>query len=262
MKKSIAVSTLIAVAIMACAVHAAEPLYKQKKYFGPIPWNSFSLSVGFFDGADIDRLTEYLDKYATDRHGYENFEDLGNAPYIRLGYERQLTPNHFLRLSTCFTYLKTTSLGEYVDSYVVPNPYDPMRPDTLMNFDLDVERTFKTYFMSAEVGFLYYFVTPEVQRFSPYAGAGFSAVVPIVRLHTDTSYNGEPFDQATFDQNKSSFQAGLHLEFGMNYYITNRYAAAIEGHYQMAQSKFRIYRGNFDLDYAGFSLALVFSYLL
>jgi opacity protein-like surface antigen len=257
MKRSLIVAILLAAAIAGPAVLSAGPVYKEKKYFGPIPWNGFSLSFGFYDGANIDNLTEYLDKYAKDRNGYETFEDLGNAPFARIGYERQITPNHFLRFSTCFTYITTSSIGAFVDTYP-----DPARPDTLVNFDLSVERTFKAYIISMEAGFLYYFVAPEVQRFSPYTGGGFAAVAPLVRLETDARYHGEPFDPASLDFSKNSVQAGLHLEFGMNYYLTNRYAAAIEGRYQMAQSKLRVYRGNFDLDYSGFSLAIVLSYLL
>jgi opacity protein-like surface antigen len=257
MKKSLVVTLLLAAAIAGSTAPASSQIYKQKRYFGPIPWNSFSVSFGFFDGANIDNLAAYLDKYAKDRQGSETFEELGNAPFFRVGYERQITPNHFLRFSTCFTYVTASSIGEFRGTFP-----DPARPDTLVNLDLTLERTFKTYLVSMEMGFLYYFVPPEVRRLSPYAGGGFAGVVPLVRLNTDARYHGEPFDPASVDFTKNSVQAGLHMEFGVNYYLTNRYAAAIEGRYQMAQSKIHVYRGNIDLDYAGFSLALVFSYLL
>jgi len=52
------------------------------------------------------------------------------------------------------------------------------------------------------------------------------------------------------------------VEFGMNYYITNRYAFGIEGKYLMAHSKFYIHNSNFDLNYSGLALSLNLIYLL
>jgi hypothetical protein len=254
MKKSLFLSILLALAIASPAVHSAPPIYKEKKYFGPIPMNSLSVSFGFFDGGNIDNLTEYLSTYAKSLHGFETFERLSIRPYARLNYDRQLTPNHFLRLSTSFTYVQSSSLGAFVAT--LPSA------DTLANFALDIHRTFKAYLFSVEAGFLYYFVPPEVQRFSPYAGAGFGAVIPVVRLKTSAFQLGEPFTGADGNFSKTSAQAAAHVEFGMNYYITNRYAAAIEGRYEMAQSKLRVYRGNIDLDFAGFMLTLSIAYLL
>ena len=48
----------------------------------------------------------------------------------------------------------------------------------------------------------------------------------------------------------------------MTYFITNRYAAGLEGKYQMSQSKFYIHDGNFDLNYSGFILSLNLIYYL
>jgi hypothetical protein len=248
---------LIAV-FVSSAVQPAPPIYKERKYFGPIPWNSFSVGVGFYDGANFDYLTEHLDNWAKQRcgqkFGFDNFENLPLAPHIRLGFERQLTPNHFLKISSSLSYLKTTSLGT-----------DCVPTDTT-RLNLDINRTFKAYFFSLDAGFSYYFVTPEVERFSPYAGAGFSAIVPMARLKTKSTYQGDPYtnpaetDSENVSQN--SFEAGMHMEFGMNYYITNRYAFGLEGKYQMAHSKFYIHKGNFDLNYSGFTLSLNLIYLL
>jgi hypothetical protein len=254
MKTSLFLSILLVLAILCPPAHSAPPIYREKQYFGPIPWNSLSLSFGFFDGGNIDNLTEYLASYAKSNHGFDTFEQLSIRPYARLNYDRQLTPNHFLRLSTSFTYLQSSSLGALV--LTLPSA------DTLANFDLDIERSFKAYLFSMEGGFLYYFVPPEVQRFSPYAGAGLGVIVPVVRLKTSAFQTGEPFTGADGNFSKTSVQAAAHVEFGMNYYLTNRYAVAIEGRYEMAQSKLRVYRGNIDLDYAGFMLTLTFAYLL
>jgi opacity protein-like surface antigen len=245
------IAALVAVAVLACSTaHSAPPIFKEKKYFGPMPYNSFSLSIGFLDGADFKYLTDALNNWAVARHGYDTFEELPLGPNVRLSYERRLTPNHFLKLSSSFSYLKQNSIGAYVAQY----------PDT--NYSLDIERTLKVYLLSLEAGFSYYFIPPEPERFSPYAGAGFSAVVPMVHLHTDSFLDGRTFANPAESISQSSFQAGLHMEFGMSYFLSNRYAFGLEGKYQMAQSKFDIHGGNFDLSYTSLILSLSMIYYL
>jgi opacity protein-like surface antigen len=246
------------IAITCSAARSAPPVFKEKKYFGPIPWNSFSVAVGFLDGANFDYLTDYLDSWAKQgcgqAFGFDTFAELSLAPYARLAYERQLTPNHFLKLASSFSYLKTTSIGK--ECVIVPVD------TTSESRVLDINQTFKVYLLSFDAGFSYYFVPPEVERFSPYAGAGFSAVLPFTRLTTPSTFNGKPYPNPAENISRNSLEAGLHLEFGMNYYVTNRYAFGIEGRYQMAHSKFFIHKSNFDLDYSGFTLSLNLIYLL
>ena len=252
MRKYSAVVMLLAVIIASSVAHAAPPIFKEKKYYGPMPYNSFSFSAVFLDGADFSYLTEHLNNWAVAHNGSETFEELGLAPYARLSYERLITPKHFLKLSSSFNYLKTTSVGSYVAEY----------PDT--NYYLNSERSFKVYLLAVEAGFAYYYTAPEARSISPYLGAGFSAVFPMARLDTESTLveNGEPFSNPNENASQNSFQAGLHMEMGIAYFITDRYAAAIEGKYQMAQSKFDIHGGNFDLDYTGFILSLNLMYYL
>jgi opacity protein-like surface antigen len=252
------VAAAFVIAVFACsAAQSAPPIFKEKKYFGPIPWNSFSLAVGFFDGADIDYLTEGLDNWSkkncAQRYGFDNFEALPLAPYARLAYERRLTPNHFFKAASSIAYLKTTGTGlECV----------PIIPPDTTGKNIALDQTFKVYLLSIDFGFSYYFVAPEVERFSPYAGAGFSAVVPMARLETESTLNGVPYSNPDENVSRNSFEAGMHMEFGMNYYITNRNAFGIEGRYQMAHSKFYIHNSNFDLNYSGFTLSLNLIHLL
>ncbi len=250
--KKYSIVAFVVLSLLVCSVaQGAPPIFKEKKYFGPIPYNSLFLAVGFFDGADFTYLTEHLDNWAKARNGSETFEELSPAPYGRLSYERQLTPNHFFKGSASLSYIHTSSVGSYVAAL----------PDT--NYDLSIERTLKVYLLTLEAGFSYYFTPPEPQRFSPYVGAGFAAVVPMVRLDTEsTKSDGTPFSNPAENVSQNSFQAGLHMEFGMTYFITNRYAAGLEGKYQMAQSKFDIHNGNFDLKYSGFILSLNLIYYL
>jgi len=258
MKRYLVAATL-AIAVFACsAAQSAPPIFKEKKYFGPIPWNCFSFAAGFLDGANFDYLTEGLDNWSkkncAQNFGFDNFEDLPLAPYARLAYERRLTPNHFFKVASSIAYLSTTGAGRECVS---------IAPDTTnYNIALDVDQTFSVYLLSTDFGFSYYFVAPEVERLSPYAGAGFSAVVPMARLKTESTLNGKPYSNPAENVSRNSFEAGMHVEFGMNYYITNRYAFGIEGKYLMAHSKFYIHNSNFDLNYSGFALSLNLIYLL
>ena len=249
--KKISAIVLVAVSLFACSIaHGAPPIFKEKKYFGPISYNSISVAVGFLDGPDFTYLTEHFDIWANDHNGGDTFQDLSPSPYGRVSYERQLTPNHFIKGSAGLSYISTSSVGNYVTQ-------------TVPSYDLDIERTLKVYLLTLEAGFSYYFTSPEPQRAAPYIGAGFAAVVPMVRLDTEsTKSTGEPFVNPGENVSRNSFEAGWHMEFGMNYYFTNRYAAGLEGKYQMSQSKFYIHGGNFDLKYAGFILSLNLIYYL
>jgi opacity protein-like surface antigen len=250
--KKYSIVVLVVASLLACSVaQGAPPIFKEKKYFGPIPYNSFSFAAGFLDGADFTYLTEHFDNWAKERYGRDTFEKLSSAPYGRLSYERQLTPNHFFKGSASLSYINTLSDGNYVAKY----------PDT--NYALGIERTLKVYLFTLEAGFSYYFVSPDPGRASPYVGAGFAAVVPMVRLETkSTMSDGKPFINPGENVSRNSFEAGLHMEFGVNYFFTNHYAAGLEGKYQMSQSKFRIHDGNFDLKYAGFILSVNLIYYL
>lgn len=247
----IGISVIFVFSIATAGASDAQTLFKQKKYFGPIPFNTVSFSVGFLDGPDMERLADDLDHWASTegRNGYDNFELFSTSPYARIGYERQLTPNHFLRSSFTLGYLKATSLGFYVS-----------QGDTLTA--LDIERTFKVFLLSFEAGFAYYFITPAVRQATPYVGGGFAAVFPLARLDTESSVRdtGEPFSNPGENISRNSMEAGIHGEFGILYYITNTYSAGLEGRYQMAQSKFYTHGGNSDIDYAGFTLSVNFNY--
>ncbi len=248
--KRVLVAAVLLASFAASAVQAEPPVFKDKKYFGPIAQNGFSFGVGFLDGADFDYLFEHLDAWANARNGYDNWELLSISPYAHVRYERQLTPNHYFKSVASLSHISSSSIGDYFAPF----------PDTTLY--LTFERDFAVYLFAVDVGFSYCFIAPAPQRFSPYTGAGFSAVVPMVRLDTKSFDSGKPFSNPAENVSQNSLQAGLHFEFGMNYYLTNRYALGLEGKYQMSQSKFDIHGGNFDLKYAGFVLTLNLTYFL
>ncbi|MBN1883939.1 MAG: outer membrane beta-barrel protein [Candidatus Krumholzibacteriota bacterium] len=256
MKRYAPIVAAFVLAVFAAQCLAAPPLFKKKKYFGPIPNNAFSVSVGFLDGPDAEKLMQHLDTWATLRAGFETYESWENSPFFRLGYERRVSPNHVIRMSGTFSYLGLDSYGEYLNQVT--------QADTSAVIPLEVDRTLKAYLFSIEIGFLYYFMEPQVRTFSPYAGGGFAGVIPIVKLDTESTSDGRPYENDAENIEKTSFQAGLHGEFGMVYYMSNKWSASLEGRYQMAQSRISHHvglgGGNFDLDYAGFSLGLTANY--
>lgn len=251
--KKMSVFVLVVVSMLACSVaQGAPPIFKEKKFFGPIMYNSLHLSVGFLDGPNFDYLTDHFNEWAVARYGSDTFEDLSPAPYGALSYERQLTPNHFLRGSVSLSYISTSSVGNYVATI-----------DDTTHIPLDIRRTLDVYLMTFDLGFSYSFVPLEPQRLAPYLGGGFAAVVPMVRLNTEsTTSDGSPFSNPGENVSQNSFEAGLHAEVGMTYFFTNRWASGLEGKYQMSQSKFYIHDGNFDLNYSGFIFSLNLIYYL
>ncbi len=231
---------------------SAQRIFREKKFYGPIPGRSLTVNAGFIDGPDIKNLAEGLDFWAATggRNGEDIFEEIPTSPYFQVGYERRIAPRYFLTAKTSFSYLSTESSGYYFWQL----------PDSISLFD--IERDLKIYLLSFEAGMKYMISQPRVQNVCPYIGGGFSAVVPMVRLETETYNYGRKVENPDPEAEKSgnSLEWGLHVEFGLNYYITNRFSAGVEGRYQMAQSNFPIHDGNFTLKYRGFSLAATFAH--
>jgi opacity protein-like surface antigen len=248
MKRLCILSLTLAATVCAADAAAQQQPYRQKKYFGPIPLNGLSINVGFIDGPDHQYLTDHLIDWAAQRGGSESWEDWETSFYSRVQYQRQITPNHMIMGSVNFSYLSASGAGDYFTQT------DPV-------VYLLSERTLTTYLLSFDAGFLYYMIKPEVQQIAPYVGGGFSAFIPIEQLETTLrTESGEIYDNPGESVSESSLEVGLHGEFGLVYYISNRYAAGLEGRYQKSQSKFTIHEGNFDIDYSGLTLSLVLQY--
>jgi len=248
MRKASVLAGALLVILAASDVSAQSSLYKQKKYFGAIPMNGVSLFVGFLDGPDHKYLTEHLNTFAVLRGGSETWEDWSTSFYTRAGYQRQISPNHFLVTNLNFAYLSADGNGEL---YTISDP-----PEYVTT-----ERTLTTYLFSVDLGFLYYMIKPEVQKMAPYIGGGFSAVVPYEKL--DTTFrrdDGSVLENPGETVSETSFEPGVYGQFGINYYISNKWGATMDGRFQMSQSKFRIHGGNFDVSYAGLCLAIGLQY--
>lgn len=248
MKRIPLLALTAAVALSAADASAQQTLFRQKKFFGPIPLNGLSLSVGFIDGPDHKYLTDHLIDWAVQRGGGESWEDWETSFYSRAQYQRQVTPSHLITGSVNFSYLSAGSGGAYFTQT------DPV-------VYLLSERTLKVYLVSLDIGFQYFMLKPEVQQIAPYLGGGFSAFFPFERLETTLrTESGTVYPNPGETVSESSVEVGLHGEFGLLYYISNRYAAGLEGRYQKSQSKFTIHGGNFDVDYSGLTLSLLLQY--
>ena len=249
MKRRIILLSVLVACLLTSAVYAAPSVYKEKKYFGPIPKHNVNFSFGFIDGPDDEYLTEHLEFWAQLNGGRDYFQNISTAPYAQISYEHQVSPFHFFRGSFSFCYLSNNSIGDVTL---------PVADEGLVAFNID--RTLKVYYFSLDIGFGYYLIEPKVRALTPYISGGFSGAIPMVKLETDATrqIGGTSFDLPGENVDKTSFQTGIHAEFGMRYLISNRQAAGLEGRYQMSQSKFEIHEGNFDLDYSGLSLAVTY----
>ncbi len=248
MRRFLPLATLLLLVLAAADLSAQPSLYKQKKQYGAIPMNGVNVFVGFLDGPDHEYLSDHLSNFARLHGGSETWKDWSTSFYTRVGYQRQVSPNHFLVTNFNFAYLTTEGNG---NMYTISDP--PVYVTT--------ERTFTTYFFSVDLGFLYYMTRPQVLKISPYIGGGFSAVVPHEILDStlrrdDGSILDDPGESVT----ETSLEPGVYGQFGINYFISNRWSASFDGRYQMTQSKFHIHGGNFDIDYSGLCLSLGLQY--
>ena len=248
MRKSLPVVLALLLIFVAADLSAQSSMYKKKKFFGAIPMNGVNVFVGFLDGPDHKYLTDHLNTFAILRGGSETWDDWSTSFYSRVGYQRQVSPNHFLVMNLNFSYLSTDGNGD-LHTRTDPSVY------------VTTERTLTTYLFSLDVGFLYYMIKPEVQKIAPYIGGGFSGVVPIEKL--DSTFrrdDGSVVENPDESVSETSFEPGVYAQFGINYYISNKWGVALDGRFQMTQSKFRIHGGNFDINYAGLCLAIGLQY--
>lgn len=244
MKKAALLIVILMITICGVKAEANQTVFKPKKYYGPIPYNSVSLNFGFLDGADASNFTDYITYWTvTKRSGKLTWNPFKASPYLRVGYTGRIAPQYFIRASASFSYLKASASGDYIAQL------DSLIP-------LDTKREFKVFLFSAELGFTYHFIKPEAKEFSPYFGVGMAALFPYAKFETDNWYQKVPFSAPGDNESKFSMEAGFHSEFGLEYYLTNRFSFTLEIRYQMGQSKFRYDQANFDIDYSGFTLSL------
>ncbi|TFG88263.1 MAG: hypothetical protein E4H16_05340, partial [Candidatus Atribacteria bacterium] len=190
MKRLIVISLVVLTCFISTTVIASPSLYKQKKSFGPISEQNFNFSIGFIDGPNVDYLNEHLNWWAVQRGGTYVYDDFTTVAYASAGYEKMISPLHFLRATLSFSYMKSEGYGDYF-SAVEPITY------------LTVDRTFKAYYLSFDLGFAYYMVEPEVRTLVPYFAGGFSSVFPMMRLETDAVDVGTGDSFSTPDENIS-----------------------------------------------------------
>ena len=249
MKKSILLSFVSILLLTVSIPVSAQVVFRDRKMYGPVPGRSINLNIGFMDGPDATNLTDHLEFWAKERNGSDNFDKISTSPYMQLGYEQIIAPQFYVTTKLNFSYLNAAGEGDYVTN------------DD--NTDLDISRELKIYLLNLDLGLKHYFSKPMPRKLCPYVAGGFSAVLSLAKLNTDSYLAGTdtPYDDNPEETvSKNSFAPGVHAELGFNYFITNRFSAGVETRFQLAQSDFEIHNANFDLKYAAFSLALTMSH--
>jgi hypothetical protein len=246
MKKITSGVVVFSLILLCFGAASAQKLFKDRKIYGPVPGRCISLTVGFIDGPEASNLTDHLDQWAIERGGSNPFGQIGTSPYMKLGFERYLAPQIFFTSAVNFSYFNVEADGFYVTRSEPP-------------LALDMTRSLSVYLFSLDLGLKYYMTKQDVKKLIPYFGGGFSAAVPIVDLDTELYNDGVPYSSTGESISETSLEEGMHAEFGLIYFITNRQSASFEVRYQMAQSKFDIHDANFDLRYRGITLALTIS---
>jgi opacity protein-like surface antigen len=223
---------VLALLLVQAGAAVAEPIIKPKKYHGPIPQHSFTLRFGFLGGAENGEMIEALDKDI--KQAEEAYsEDFGNGISIDGTYTYKIHPQFALRANVNASFLRTTGNGFFV-------PDTSTLPDSVARLQLDYTRDFDVDLFVLEGSALYYFSDAAIQEFQPYFGGGFSVGVPHakfdeVRIDDDT---GLVYEEIKRD--RWSFEPGVHGILGASYYVTNLWAANVEGRVQILQSRFPI----------------------
>ena len=248
-------------------VAVAEPILKPRKYHGPIPRSTVCLRIGFLGGPDNEKMIEYLDDVIAKSAGEAFTTDFENALVIDATYTYKLHPQVAVRGNLSAAFLRSESNGNLIP------PRDPVFEDSVVVLPaLNYDRSFDADLFVLETSAIYFFNDASVNEFQPYLGGGFSLGVPHAKFKDkrvvasvgdagDYYSRGDTYSEA--DDDKWSFEAGVHGVLGALYYVTDRLAFSLEGRYQMMQSKFPIKVGTaggqsesvkFDVHYSGFIL--------
>jgi hypothetical protein len=274
-------AAILIVVLFAAASAVAGPILKPRKYHGPIPRSTLTLSVGFLGGASNEEMFDYFSRqvpqFARDT---TQSNDFGNAPLVQLTYTYKAHPQVAVRGNLYAALLESDWTGVLVPNIPPPSgTTDEWLPPVLLS-----ERTFDVYLFTLEASALYYFTDASVKEFQPYIGGGFSFGFPYQKykdtqtvLVPDADPGDPGYQPATgvgdtfseFEKDEISFEAGVQGILGALYYFNNKWAVSVEGRLQILQSKFPLTvpdeQGNpeevkFDLDYSGFILAAGVSY--
>ncbi|MFQ5511767.1 MAG: hypothetical protein ACE5EO_07960 [Candidatus Krumholzibacteriia bacterium] len=231
----------------------AKPILKPRKYHGPIPRKSLTLSIGFLGGADSEDMWGFLDRSVDDPFKrFLSTDDFSTGLQADLTYTVKMHPQFAFRLKGGAGFLSSESVGK---AAVLASPADTI--STLVSF----VREFDVVLLSVEGSAIYYFQDASVDEFQTYLGGGFSTYFPLASFDetfTDDA-TGLPFPGGR-DVSKNSANPGVHAILGFLYHLKNSVAVHLEGRVQIAQSKIEIPAQtapiplSFDVDYTGFVL--------
>lgn len=282
MKHRFTVAAILIAVVCVASVAVAGPILKPRKYHGPIPRSTFTLSGGFLGGASNEEMLNFFSmEVPQSERDTTQSNDFGNAPMLQLTYTYKAHPKVAIRGNLYGSYLPSDWTGK-----LVPNVPPPPGASTEWQAPVVIaERTFDIYLFALEASALYYFTDASVKEFQPYIGGGFTFSFPYQTydekqtvMVPDADPGDPDYEPATkvgdtfYDTQKEtfSFQPGVHGILGALYYFNNKWAVSVEGRVQMLQSKFdpisvpneegEPEEVSFDVDLSGFILVAGISY--
>jgi len=230
----------------------AEPIMKPKKYHGPIPKKSFTLSVGFLAGPSNADMWDYLDRQVPQPLQKETTTtDFEPAIQIDLAFSKKVHPNFAFRLKGGVAFLESSSNGRVIG---VADSVGGTPPVVSFN------RTFDVMLFSIEAAGLYYFQDASVKEFQIFLGGGFSMFIPVAEFSEVLTRDDTGAEIPGRNIEDTSTAPGVNGVLGFLYHFANSWSLGAEGRVQISQSKFSIpglttagiQELSFDVDYTGF----------
>jgi len=260
-----AVALAVATVVYLAPIASAEPIFKARKDYGPIPRSSLSLRVGMLGGANNEEMIDYLDGGVQPPFPEPISDDFGNGLTFEIAYMHKPHPRFSVRVNASVSLLSSSGSGVYV----------PQTPDTTLPA-LDYSREFNSQLWVVELSGLYHFNDAAVKEFHPYVGGGFSLGFPHEEF-TETYIDqdtGEPYTDEIpgipAQADEWGFSAGVHAVGGAIYYLNDRVGISGEARVQLLQGTFdQLSAANevgdfedvsFVVDYSGFLLTVGVTY--
>lgn len=259
---SVALLVLAALIALPTAPHA-DPILKPRKYHGPIPQKAFTLSVGFYGGAENQELWDHLESLLIQPLKKESVtKDFETSLNLDAMFLNKVHPQFAFRLRGSVAFLNSESKG-----LIVPSVIDTSIAQPLVSFSRSVD----VIMSSVSVSGLYYLQDAAVSELQIYMGLGFGFVFPYMKYEQELSdvSTGQPFPSAQQNETQVKAEPEFHVVMGTLYHIKPTFALGAEGRFQIAQSKIDLNLPtlsdgrqdlNFDVDLTGFVLALTASW--
>jgi len=211
-----------------------QPIIAASPYSGPMPQSSISIRIGALTGTTNEEMINYLDPEVQPPFHIDS-RDFKTSLAIDATYIHKPHPRFGFRVNGSASFLKYTSNGDFIPQVA------EVGIDTL---GLKYDREFKVDLFTLEGSGLYFFTDASVEKFQPYAGAGFSLGFPHQSFkETRTgAVSGDPYTKEIeghpSDVSEWDVSPGAHIVVGALYYFASRWGASAEMRGQFMESRF------------------------